>query len=161
MIISDSQIRSIARFYLFSLMDEKTALDAAHRTIAHLKAVRGPTSKANSADDSGRDIDEIQLIRILAKSHKQYRKQLSRNRPPTAPTETAWQYPVGFDISIWAKFQKDAGEPEVVAVLLSKILGFSDSVIAEGLNVSVGTARYRVGKGIRQLGSLAQRSART
>ncbi len=45
------------------------------------------------------------------------------------------------------------GEPsEVEAVLLSKILGFSDNEIAEGLGVTSGTVRYRIGRGLRHLG---------
>jgi DNA-directed RNA polymerase specialized sigma24 family protein len=152
---SDSQIRSIALFYLFSFMDEKAALDASHRTIAHLKAVRGHDENREHTSD----VDGVQLIRLLSKTYKQHRKHLARNKAATPmPMETAWQFPVGFDLSIWAKFQKDSNETEVIAVLLSKVLGFSDAIIAEGLNVSTGTARYRIGKGIRQLGSVTQKS---
>lgn len=66
--------------------------------------------------------------------------------------EKGFVFPVGFDLSLWISFQS-AGDPkEVEAVLLSKVLGFTDDEIAQGLQVTPGTVRYRVGRGLRQLG---------
>jgi len=148
--ITDEQVRRIALFFLFSLMDEKIALQAAHRTVAQLKAQTSMNQPA--APSSMSDVD---LIRILRKHHGHYQKLLPRNRPTGVPVG-AWSLPEGLDLSAWIKFQKDALEHETVAIVLSRILGYPEETIAEGLNITLGTARYRIGKGVRQLGMVAR-----
>lgn len=144
--VTDEQVRWIALFFLFSLMDEKVALQAAHKSIAHLKATTSASLDPASSEA------KVILIRTMLKDLEQYRKVISRQKI-TPVTEATWSLPDQFDLTAWAKFQKDASESEVVAVVLSRILGVSDSELAEGLGVTMGTARYRVGKGIRHLGS--------
>ena len=145
--IADEQVRWIALFFLFSLLDEKTALLASETAVAQVKAI--PANDSPLVDESAR---RVQLISILRKVFEQNRKALARNRPATLP-ETSWVLPEGIDLRTWAKFQKDSSDGEVISVVLSKILGFTDYEIAEGLHISVGTARYRIGKGMRQLGT--------
>jgi DNA-directed RNA polymerase specialized sigma24 family protein len=147
--ISDDLVRGIALFFLFSLMDEKAALLAAQKVVATLKAQQKPREKSDSSESASR----VALIKILRKTFEQQRKLQPRNRP-TAPPSEAWVLPPELaDVKPWQKFQKDAADVEIVAVVLSRILGMTDHEIAEGLNISLGTARYRVGKGMRHLGS--------
>lgn len=139
--VADEQVRLIALFFLFSLMDEKVALEATHKVVAQLKAAgargqRGPTVEAD-------------LIRVLRKTHDHHRKIAHRNRSPGV-SEEAWT--TFAETATWAKFQRDVSENELIAVLLSKILGFKEESIADGLGISIGTVRYRVGKAIRALG---------
>ncbi|MGE4133695.1 MAG: sigma factor-like helix-turn-helix DNA-binding protein [Bdellovibrionales bacterium] len=68
------------------------------------------------------------------------------------PREPAFQTPRDFDSLAWRKFLQSGDPGEVEAVLLSRILLFSDDEIAAGLGVSIGTVRYRVGRGLRHLG---------
>lgn len=147
--ISDEQVRWIALFFLFSFMDEKTALHSAHKAIAHLKASRG--SKPEET------VSNVAIIRSLKKTWEQQRKALPRNHVPVMP-EHSWILPAQTDVSPWAKFQKDSSPEQLITVILSKVLRFTDHEIAEGLNISLGTARYRIGKGIRQLGSVMRTS---
>ena len=145
--ITDEQVRWIALFFLFSLLDEKTALMAAETAAAQVKALPLPTGPL--IDESAR---RVSLIAILRKVFETNRKALARNRPLTLST-TVWTLPEGIDLRGWSKFQKDSSDGEVMAVILSKLLGFTDYEIADGLHISVGTARYRIGKGMRQLGT--------
>lgn len=147
--ISDSQARRIALFFLLVYMDEKAALQAAHKAAAHLKAM----SSAKIGEIADRE-----LIRVLRRSLEQNKNLFSNSRSSVLPEE--WILPRGLDIESWAKFQRDSSQTEVVAVVFSKVLSFSDEAIAYGLNISVGAVRYRVGKGIRQLGAYVQKSQR-
>jgi hypothetical protein len=159
--ITDEQARRIALFFLFSLVDEKVALQAAHKAAAQVKALStpkpgsGPTPPDNSPQASN-----AAIIAILRKGFDQHRKLLPRNRPMIEP-DSSWVLPTHagkasdlkyIDIQGWFRFQKDSSYTEIVAVVLAKILGFDEYDIAEGLNISIGTVRYRIGKGVRQLG---------
>lgn len=137
--LSDDRVQRITIFFLFAIMDEKIALQAAHRAIAQLKTVgQGEPDDANTA-------------RVLSQTFNSHRKLLPRNRPATMP-ETAWRLPNGIDISIWSKFHRDASDAEVIALIMSKFLGLDVPAIAKGLSVSQGTVRYRIGKAIKHLG---------
>lgn len=149
--ITDEQVRGIALFFLFTLMDEKIALHAAQKTVSQLKA---------SANRRGRsaEVDSPLLVRALWACLQQQKKLLARTKELTSP-EPQLVFPDGVDFSVWTKFHRDTGESEVIAVVLSKILKVSDQDIADGLNTSLGTVRYRIGKGIRQLGLAARARA--
>ena len=139
--MSDEQVRWIALFFLFSSMDEKVAIQSAQKAIAQLKSA------------GAKMITPALIIRTSRKILEHYHQSPMRNRAPVIP-QGVWTLPPHFDMTSWMKFQKDAAPEQVVAVIFSKILGFNDVDIAEGLGISLGTARYRVGKGIRQLGTL-------
>jgi hypothetical protein len=137
--MTDDQVRRIALFFLFTLMDERVAMHAAQKAVAHLKATSGPNAEGAT------------VIQTLRRLHDQHRKLLPRSRPVQIPVGTL-TLPDGADFAPWIKFQKEGSDQEIVAVVLSKILSYADEDIADGLGVSLGTARYRIGKGVRQLG---------
>lgn len=141
--LSDDRVQKITIFFLFAIMDEKIALQAAHRAIAQLKTV---------ADEPG----DATTARVLSQTFNAHRKLLPRNRPATMP-EAAWRLPSGVDIAAWSKFHRDSSDAEVVALVLSKFLGLNERAIAKGLSVSQGTVRYRVGKAIKHLGAVIGR----
>ena len=141
---TDDLVRRIALFFLFTLMDERVAMHAAQKAVAHLKATGAAAKGASSSSASA-------VIQILRRLHDQHRKLLPRSRPVQIAAGTL-TFPEGVDIAPWIKFQKEGSDQEIVAVVLSKVLSYSDEDIAEGLGVSLGTARYRIGKGVRQLG---------
>ena len=141
--LSDDRVQKITIFFLFAIMDEKIALQAAHRAIAQLKTF-------------GTDTDDVTTARVLSQTFNSHRKLLPRNRPATMP-EAAWRLPDGVDISAWVKFHRDSSDDEVVALVLSKFLGIDERSIAKGLTVSQGTVRYRIGKAIKHLGAVMGR----
>lgn len=152
--ISDGQVRSIALFFFFTLMDEKVAIQAAHKAVSHAKAfgAADPTKPETEAS-------RISLIRVLKKTFDSHRRLVPKNQislQAVTAQETVLNLAVDATLTPWLKFQRDTGENEVVAVALSRVLGFSDEEIASGLGISLGTARYRIGKGMRQLGTFAK-----
>lgn len=143
---TDERMRWIALFFLFTFLDEKTAVAAAESAAAQIKAL--PTPPGPLVDEMAR---RVELISTLRKTFEASRKGLARNRP-VSMAHTVWVLPEGVDLRAWTKFHKDSSDGEVIAVVLSKILGFTDYEIADGLSISLGTARYRIGKGMRGLG---------
>lgn len=143
------QVREVGLFFLLGFMDEKVALAAASRCVARIKV---------SHESSSSSFPTVELIRICRESWKTFRKQIPRNQPLSTPSDS-WILPSDLDISIWTRYQKDAADEDVMALLFSLVLGVSDQDLADGFQTSVGTIRYRLGKGVRQLG-LVVRSQR-
>lgn len=136
------QVREIGLFFLLGFMDEKVALAAASRCVAKVKAAQ---------DSAANQVSTVELVKICRDAWKTFRKQIPRNQPLTTPTDS-WVLPSDLDITIWARYQKDAADEDVMALLFSLVLGVSDQDLADGFQTSVGTIRYRLGKGVRQLG---------
>jgi hypothetical protein len=144
------QVREIGLFFLLGFMDEKVALAAASRCVAKVKVAQ---------ESSNIPFETVELIKVCRESWKTFRKQIPRNQPLETPTDS-WVLPQTIDISIWTRYQKDAADEDIMALLFSLVLGVSDQDLADGFQTSVGTIRYRLGKGVRQLG-LVVRSQRT
>lgn len=144
--VAAAQVREVALFFLFALMDEKVAVEAAQKTVAQLKA--------KPADA----VTPTLMIRVLHQAYDHYRRRVPRNRPSAVPV-AVWSFDSPVTIDAWTRFQKEATEAELVAVILSHILVYNDVVIADGLGISLGTARYRIGKGIRHLGLIVRQTA--
>lgn len=145
--ITDEQTREIALFFLFSLLDQRVALQAAHKAIAQVKSL--PTEEGV--------ISKSDIALILKRGFESHRKLLPRNQP-TEISETALAFPEGTDFATWQKFHLVASDQEITAVVMSKILGYDDAVMAEGFQVSIGTMKYRISKGIRQLGTVVPKA---
>lgn len=141
--------REIGLFFLLGLIDERVALSAAGRAIAQLKA-----SENDSKDETTPAVAVVEACRASWKTH---RKHVPRNQPAYEP-ENSWKIPDTLNIEVWLRYQKDAPDEDIMALLFSRILRFSDEDIAEGFQTSVGTIRYRLGKGVRQLGLVARAS---
>ena len=138
--MSPSVIETVAKYFFFTALDERLSFTASLRVLSELKA-------KNWINDNHRH----HWIEILTKWKPRARSFAPRSWSES-PIEKGFVFPPGFDLSLWISFQS-AGDPkEVEAVLLSKVLGFSDEEIARGLNVTPGTVRYRIGRGLRHLG---------
>ena len=111
-----------------------------------LRSVRGVTAVSIGA-----------VIKVCRESWKAHRKLIPRNQVTEAPAG-GWVVPAGLDLAVWARYQKDAPDEDIMAVLFSLVLGVSDDDLAEGFQTSTGTIRYRLGKGVRQLGLVARGS---
>lgn len=167
--VSDAQVRTITLFFLFSLMDEKLAIEAASKTIAQVKSNKSFKSKKSAkqgivesdsesnVDQLGGDHFQLEIIPILKKGFDYYRKYISRSQISSTPT-TAWKLPESTSLEAWRLFHSEVSEAELIAVTLSKILRFHDESISRGLGVSLGTIRYRTSKGTRLLGQSLQRA---
>jgi DNA-directed RNA polymerase specialized sigma24 family protein len=67
-------------------------------------------------------------------------------------------FPAGTDFNTWQKFYRSSSDAEVTAIVLTRILGYPEAAVAEGFSVSAGTMKYRVAKGIRQLGAVLSKT---
>lgn len=146
------QAREIGLFFLLGFMEERVAIAAASRAIAQLKA---EFSDGSSKESEQKRVPVNDIILACRSSWKSHRKQIPRNQVMETP-ETAWVVPSNLNIDVWSRYQKDAPDEDVMALLFSLVLGFSDDDLAEGFQTSVGTIRYRLGKGVRQLGLVAR-----
>ncbi|MBX3020343.1 MAG: hypothetical protein KF799_01595 [Bdellovibrionales bacterium] len=131
----------MAKYFFFTALDERVSFSASLKVLSELKA-------NGWLDDEHRS----RWIEVLAK----WKPRLPGIGPRAwseVPSDKGFTFPRGFDLSLWISFQSAADPIEVEAVLLSKVLGFSDQEIAAGLKTTVGTVRYRVGRGLRHLGA--------
>ncbi len=140
--VTDEQVRWIALFFLFSTMDETVAIQSSQKVVVQLKAHSGLGA-----------ISKIDVLRAVRKVWDIYLKTPARRRSTSAPEHT-WKLPDHIELAPWVKFQKDASSEQVTAVVLTKILGFSEHEVAEGFGHSLGTSRYRLSRGIKQLGQI-------
>lgn len=138
-------------FFLLGLMEERIALAAAQKTVAQLKASFPETAIKGRQSAT---VPTVDLVRACRASWKAYSQQAydAISNPSAASPAASWVVPADIDIAVWSRFQKEAPEDEVAAILFSLVLGVSDDDLAQGFETSVGTIRYRLGKGIRQLG---------
>jgi DNA-directed RNA polymerase specialized sigma24 family protein len=158
----EDQVRTIAVFLLFALADEALAAEAAERAVSHLKSVFVDPASANGR--SGR----VRLIDACRRRFEAERAQLTSTastaaRVPVSGEAVAglWSLPPNSNWQGWVKFVRDGGEEERVALILSRVLKFPDDEIADGLGVSVGTLRHRLGRGARALGAAAAKAGPT
>ncbi|HVK61137.1 MAG TPA: hypothetical protein VM432_06285 [Bdellovibrionales bacterium] len=142
----DERARKIALFFLFSLADERVALHAAHKAIAQFKASSNESAKIDA-----------ETIKALRKIYEKHKGQLHRESIANAVPPSSWNLPAGVSANAWLRFHKNSSEQEIVALVLSKILALDEDDVAQGLGVSPGTVRYRVGKALRQLGSFTEK----
>ncbi len=136
--IKPSVIDTVAKYFYFLCLDEQLSFSASLKALADLR-------------NNGWLEDKPRWVQTLSK-WKLRLKQL-RGRPwPGFPEERGFSLPPDFELDAWSVFLSSAEPSEVEAVLLARILGFKDEEIARGLGVTVGTVRYRIGRGLRHLG---------
>lgn len=142
----ESQINSVALFFYFTLLDEDLA-DRFTRTA--IGKIRDQIEKRDKKQES---VDEV----VVYQCSKLFEKARRENVLNTAHLSQKAKYilPTGLSFGAWRQFHKEASIEDLEALVWSRILGFQDAVIAQGLGVTVGTVRYRVGRGLRQLGHL-------
>lgn len=137
---TDAVVETAAKYFYFSSLSEQSSFAASLKALTDLKhkGWLGPEHKSR-------------WIQVLSKWKPRLRSLRSRAWVATVK-EAGFILPPDLDINVWMSFLGNGEPTEVEAVLLSKILGFSDADIAEGLGVTTGTVRYRVGRGLRHLG---------
>jgi hypothetical protein len=131
----------VAKYFFFTALDERISFTASLRVLSELKA--------KNWMDAGH---KARWIETLSKWHPRLQNFSPRNWSDV-PSDKGFVFPRHIDLSLWISFQSAGRPDEIEAVLFSKVLGFSDEEIADGLGVSPGTVRYRVGRGLRHLGA--------
>lgn len=136
----DSCVDTVAKFFYFASFNEQLSFSASLRVLAELRAGHWLDSEHRS-----------EWVRALVKWRKRL-KGLPRKSWSEWNEGSGFIVPDHLDLQSWMNFWSSAESHEAEAVLLSKLLGFSDEEMARGLDVTPGTIRYRVGRGLRQLG---------
>ena len=137
-------VETVSKYFFFSALDERVSFSASLRVLSEIKA------KNWLADEH-----RARWVEILTK----WKPRLKTIKPrawTVTPTDRGFILPGSVDVSLWASFQSSVNPSEVEAVLLSQVLAFTDDEIADGLGVTVGTVRYRVGRGLRHLGGYVE-----
>lgn len=133
-------IETVAKYFFFLTLNEQLTFAVGFRVLADLKA-----------KDLLEKDEPAELIQVLHK-WKTKLHQISPRDWSHFPDEAGFEWPKDFKMDAWKNFLGVGEADEVEALLLSRFLGFGDEHVADGLNVSVGTVRYRVGRGLRHLG---------
>jgi len=144
--MGESEVQAIALFFFFAFLDDRRAVDASAQTISICteKKKKNPALNNHSL-----------LVAATFSVWSRLRAKVQRGNANIS-LEGGWVLPSGLDLGPWREFQKKATQDELLVVIWSKILGVSDKDIAEGLEISEGTVRYRLGRALRKLGSMAQ-----
>ncbi|MCB0393563.1 MAG: hypothetical protein KDD25_03350 [Bdellovibrionales bacterium] len=149
--MDSATVRSILLFFYFVLMDEKQASQAAQKVV---RGLRKHIKDGNFVKDDPEKL-VVFVCNQVRKTYKDRKKLLWAKNS----LESSWILPAGLDLGPWREFVSDENEEIVDAVVYSKILKFNENSIAHGLGVTVGTLRYRIGNGIRHLGTVVQPGA--
>ena len=144
--MTEADAKSVALFFYFAFLDDKKAIEASIRTLAFCrdKIKKNPELKRSVA-----------LVASSKTVWDGYKNRMTRGRPNTS-VESGWIVPPEVDLGPWREFQKLASEDELLTVIWSKILKIEDTDISEGLGITPGTIRYRLGRALRKLGSMTQ-----
>lgn len=135
-----SVIETVAKYFYFSTLNEQLTFACSFRVLGELRA-------GGWIENGRRD----RWVAVLSKWRGKMRR-ISPRDWKHYPNEKGFELPPTFKAEAWNNFLNNGEPSEVEAVLLSRILGFADEEIAEGLGVTRGTVRYRVGRGLRHLG---------
>jgi hypothetical protein len=131
---------AVVKYFFFLCLDEQVSFAASLKVLADLKT-------ANFLDDDHRS----QWVQTVHRWKPKIKRMRGRNWSDS-PTVPGFLLPQDLEVERWVSFMASAEAEEVEAVLLSRILGFSDEEISQGLDVTEGTVRYRIGRGLRHLG---------
>ncbi len=144
--MTESQIKSVALFFYFTLLDDDLAESASRIVIAKCRA----KFKNNKLTENE------QLVILVHQLFAVFEKTRTENILNKASLSQKANYlmPQGISFGAWRQFHKESSVEDLVSVVLSQILCLEDATIALGLGVTTGSVRYRVGRGLRQLGHL-------
>lgn len=147
--MTDEIYSKSALFFFLLTLDDKIAIEESTKTIEQIKY----QIEQNSKNSALENYNILIMISCCLNQWKILRTKFHKDHIQII-TSKALTWPEHLDLNPWKEFQKRAPENELIAVTWVHLLGISESILAKCLNVSVGTIRYRVGKGLSLLGQL-------
>ncbi|QDK43829.1 hypothetical protein DOM22_00955 [Bdellovibrio sp. ZAP7] len=144
--MTEADIKSIALFFYFALLDDRRAIEASTQALALCRDKKHRNPELSTS---------VALVAATKITWDKFKVRVTRGRPNTT-VESGWLVPEGVDLGPWREFQKTASEDELLTVIWSKILKIEDNDISEGLGITQGTIRYRLGRALRKLGTMTQ-----
>lgn len=148
--MNESDIRALALFFYFALLDDRKAIELAITAlgICQDQKKRFPQRK-----------NSVILVSATNDVWSEVERKVKRGLPNTS-IESGWVVPAGVDIGPWREFQKNATSNELQTLIWSRVLKYSDADIALGLGITTGTVRYRLARAFRKLGSMTNQTPR-
>jgi hypothetical protein len=142
--MTENDVKSIALFFYFALLDDQKAVEAASQALAlgRARKQRNPELK-----------NTVAIVAATKAVWDKFKSRVARGRPNTT-IESGWLIPDGVDLGPWREFQKSASEDELLTVIWSKILKIEDDDISEGLGIT-GRASILAVEGAAVVGSSA------
>lgn len=144
--MKEAQIRSVALFFFYAFLDKSLAMKASVEALSlydkrlKRRETHGPT--------------EPLLVYSTYKVWKKHSKKRNTKSKDFELSAEGWILPQGLKMEPWREFIKDIDPQLYLAVIWSQLLQVSDKDISEGLGVTEGSIRYRVGKGLKLLGQI-------
>ncbi len=148
--MTEDDVRAIALFFYFAFLDDQKAIEASSKA---LEICRGRLKKSPDIRPAVLIVSSTKIV------WEKYQGRIKRGRPNTS-FESGWLIPENVDFGPWREFQKLSSEDELLTTIWSKILRFKDEEISEGLGITQGTIRFRLGRALRKLGGMVHNSVR-
>ena len=141
--MDDKEVRALALFFFFACLDEFRAKEAASKAADEFERLlrRDPLTDRSVA-----------LVLACSRVWNKNRARIHRGRPQYS-SDSGWLLPEKSDLGNWKEFQKSAPEDELLSVIWVHILNYPEDKVSIALGLTAGTLRYRVGRGLRKLGS--------
>jgi DNA-directed RNA polymerase specialized sigma24 family protein len=133
-----------SKLFFFCFLNESWALKTAKQVTMDL--VRPPFLSLNTEQ-----AEAVQLKQI----NKFYIEQSKRkHHQGTTPVLGHFEVPKTLDLGAWREFRRSSPSEEFYVTCLFYIGGFSLETISEVLKITVGTAKLRLSRGVKKLGSI-------
>jgi hypothetical protein len=140
---SESQIKSVARFFLFAFLDESIAYKATIDVLKKLKNIETQKLAFSTI--------EAYAIHMTHKVWSGYVKEITFSQ---YLSDRVWNLPKGVDLESWKQFQRESQPADFITVIWYLLLEEKVEHIAEGLNITPGTIQHRASRGLTILGGL-------
>lgn len=147
--MTDDLISKCALFFFLLTLDDQKAIDITIKTLKLFKRQQRQVAGASAFNSTDLEL----LIKLCLIEWQEIRTRLKRDQIQIIGSK-ALKWPEHIDLNPWKEFQKHAPENELIAVIWVHVLGIPEASLARSLNLSEGTVRYRVGKGLSLLGQL-------
>lgn len=160
--MSEKHIRSITLFFYYLFLEKQITLKATKKTLKrHRKSLQN-TQKAQK-EQSRHPLQNTCSLALMISDclhiWRKYQKHSFHKKHRHSKTFYHCDGKDGFlspvDLAPWCDFLREAEEQVIFVMIFSQILLFPDKDIARGMGISEGTVRYRLGHGLRLLGSMA------
>lgn len=136
--------KMVLYFYLASLNEKQSVENAMKASVLFQKRQK---------DEKNKFDEEVALIQICNLLFNESSQSINQKQL-TILNASIFSWPDHLDLTPWREFQKRSSAQERLAVLWVHVLEISIEKLATSLNLSEGTIRYRLGKGLALLGQL-------
>lgn len=154
----EAEVKRIALFFFFITLDESAAIAMA--THAYSLYFKKSKTSPPALHPAGVDWQSTCLVWATNQIWLRQRNKFKRGRPQISKLSN-WNIETNLDLGPWKEFQKNSSEEELLCVTWNHLLNLKENEISAGLSVNTGTVRYRVGRGLKRLGTYDQRSQPT